>query len=105
MGNIWLVIVGVIGLVLAAFIRPERAVCPKGWYVEGVRRAGDTQCRPEIPDDPRDWPGDDPRDTVHRDLKPYNAELPMQIYCTGGSQPIVVNDRTVGCQMGARYQE
>lgn len=67
--------------------------CPTGWYVEGVRPSGYTQCRPvppahcgeAVPPDNKPCPHDD-------------RVLPMVIVCTGGAHPITVGDRTVGCQ-------
>ena len=102
MENVWLVFVFVVGVIVSLFVRPERAQCPPGWFVEGVRRDGGTHCRRVIPDDPLDWPGDDRRDRGRRDVKPDDTSLPMQIYCTGGSVPIVVDERTVGCQHNAQ---
>lgn len=104
MDNVWLVIVFMIGGAVASVMKPQRAQCPKGWFVEGVRSSGATQCRRELVDDPLDWPGEDRRDRDRRDIKPDNVALPLQVYCTGGSLPIVVDSRTVGCQMGVHYQ-
>lgn len=99
MENIWLVFVFAVGIVVSFFfVRPERARCPSGWFVEGVRPSGVSHCRRAPPDDPLDWPGNDPRDRGDRDVKPDNAVLPVRVYCTGGSIPIVVDERTVGCQ-------
>ena len=72
---------------------PNRATCPPGWFVEGVRPTGATQCRPNppahcgepVPPDNGPCPRDD-------------RMIPLEIYCTGGSHAIVVNERTVGCQ-------
>ena len=64
-------------LLCAAFVvHPTRARCPDAWWVNGVRPSGDLACRPA-----------DGRD----------VEIHSRVYCTGGSSPIVVDDRTVGC--------
>ncbi len=66
--------------------RPHRARCTRGFYAEGVSMDGKTTCRQSPP---LAWP----------DERYFPAETyPMQIYCTGGSRPIVVDHRTVGCQ-------
>lgn len=68
-------------------------VCRPGWYVEGVRPTGASQCRP-VP----------PRN-CGEPVPPFNLPCPKDprvepigIYCTGGSHPIVVNAQTIGCQ-------
>lgn len=66
--------------------------CPKGWHHEGVRPSGEYECIPQ-PVGP-DWPGYSFPD---RSVVPP-GRLRSRIYCTGGSQPVVVDERTVGCQ-------
>lgn len=81
-------------LCLVAVVRhPQQARCPGDWSVMGVRESGYTICTPPPPPNCGEPTGayqqpcpDDPR------------ELGIQIYCTGGSLPIVVDSRTVGCQ-------
>lgn len=89
-----LAVLGFIAMAGAAMWHPaNRATCPAGWYIEGVRSSGQTQCRPvppahcgePVPPDNVPCPRDDRR-------------IPIAIYCTNGQQPIVVNERTVGCQ-------
>lgn len=67
--------------------------CERGWYLEGVRPTGYTQCRPVPPA------------YCGEPVPPFNKPCPKDtrtqaivIYCTGGSLPIVVDSRTVGCQ-------
>jgi hypothetical protein len=60
----------------ACATRPTHARCPPDWWINGVRPSGELGCRPA-----------DGRD----------IEIHSRIYCTGGSVPIVVDDRTVGC--------
>jgi hypothetical protein len=77
----------------SAVVQPRRATCPTGWSVEGVRPSGRTQCRPvppahcgePVPPDNKPCPRDE-------------RAIRLEIYCTNGQQPIVVNERTVGCQ-------
>ncbi len=88
----------VLVVVGATFIRPTRATCPAGSYVEGVgtgayRPAGRTQCLSVEPD--YDCSG---ANTCHGRAPRWR--VPMQIYCSGGTAPIVVDERTVGCQRG-----
>lgn len=71
-------------------IRPQHARCPRGWYVEGVRESGRTQCRPVPPV----MCGDGSYDPCPQD----DRALPLQIYCTNGTRPIVVDNRAIGCQ-------
>lgn len=78
-------------LLLAQFTRPTTARTPEGWYVNGIRPDGryevrmapilrEKKCSPSCvnPDEP---------DLHYR----------SRIYCTGGSRPIVINHRRVGC--------
>lgn len=81
-------------LLWMAVTRPDHAACPRGWRHEGVRRDGSFSClRPLL--------GDPDYDGVHgwpdRSVQPP-GELWGRIYCTGGAAPIVVDQRTVGCQ-------
>ena len=94
MDELKFIALGLVVLLAAAVIRPTRARCPAGFFVEGVRPSGTTQCLPVGPPSPScagavicpDTPG------------PAHG-IPIQIYCTGGSIPIVVDGRTVGCTM------
>jgi hypothetical protein len=81
-------------LCAAMAMHPTESTCPEGWYVEGIRPTGRYRCRPRslLPDHPaRGHERDDPDDpaTWH--------EIHGAIYCTGGSFPIVVSARVVGC--------
>lgn len=67
--------------------------CAPGWYLEGVRPSGYTQCRPVPPS----YCGE-PVPPFNRPCPHDERSSPMVIYCTGGAHPIVVNARTVGCQ-------
>ena len=82
-----------IALAVGSFMRPKRAQCPPNEFVEGVRRDGSTRCaRDDSP--PQDCRG-------ARACHPtgeWTYTRPLQIYCTGGSVPIVVDSRTIGCQ-------
>jgi hypothetical protein len=73
-------------------LRPAHARCPPDWYVEGVRPSGVSRC---LPSPPRDCGEPVP---PHNGPCPADArELPVRIYCTGGSRAIVVDERTIGC--------
>lgn len=68
----------------------ERATCPPGMYAEGVRPSGETSCVASPP------PGcEEPVGTWYACPEP--RRFPTRIHCTGGSRPIVVDERTVGC--------
>ncbi len=75
-----------VDVVLVADGLPDRAL-------EGVRATGRTQCLSVEPDydcsGGRACHGHAPR-----------WRVPMQIHCTGGTAPIVVDERTVGCMRG-----
>lgn len=77
-------------IAIAAVADPRRANCPAGWHVEGVRPSGATTCRraPQI---------DTAEDDAHPEPDPAYG---IAIHCTGGTSPIVVDERTVGCQRG-----
>lgn len=92
----FVVVLSVLLLVAFAIVRPERATCPPGSYVEGVRPSGATQCLSVEPD--YDCSG---ANRCHG--RAARWRVPMRIACTGGMRPIVVDGRTVGCQRGG-YQ-
>lgn len=85
-------LLGLVVLLAFAFARPERATCPAGYYVEGIRPSGSTLCRRSETGGP-DCAGAAACPDIEIDRHP----IPLQIYCTGGSTPIVVDARTVGC--------
>ena len=71
--------------------QPHRATCPQGWWVEGIRPDGTTQCRPNQQDVPSDLPGGP-------DIPTDSRILPMWIQCNGEKEiPLVINERTVEC--------
>lgn len=73
-------------IVVAAVVQPERAQCPRGSYLHtGVRMSGRFECARTLLG--RENDAEQPPGILHG-----------RIYCTGGSSPIVVNERTVGCQ-------
>lgn len=82
-------------LLVASVTHPRSAKCPPGWaLLTGIRESGRFACYPPaIGDDYRDARG-----IVHDDSYQPPGELDGQIYCTGGTRPIVVDYRTVGCQ-------
>ncbi len=82
-------------IVAAVLTRPDHAQCPINMYVNGVRPTGDYACRPVPPRQSREEIAPFPRLTP---LPGEDLELRGAIYCTGGSSPIVVDYRTVGCE-------
>lgn len=75
-GDVLAALASIFLLCWSCALRPTRARCPDAWWVNGVRPSGVWGCRP----------------ADGRDL-----EIQSRVYCTGGSIPIVVDDRTVGC--------
>lgn len=86
-------------IVVAIAARPTRAQCPRGFYLDaGIRTSGPDvgafSCRrPPIG-------GDDDVLTGRETAIEQPGVLRSRIYCTGGTMPVVVNHRTVGCQRG-----
>lgn len=78
---------------LFALTRPVQLQCPPGYFVEGVRPTGASRCLEDMPGGP------DCRGARACTDERVQRELPLQIYCTGGTCPIVGRDgRTIGCQ-------
>jgi hypothetical protein len=82
-------LLGIAIVIASAFVHPNRAVCPPRFWVNGIRIDGSFACLRAL-----DVEGDGPPD----------AELAGALYCTGGQLPIVVDERTVGCQLGGWRQ-
>ncbi len=82
---------------VAAVTRPSSGTCPPHHQVSGINRAGVWTCRP-LSTQP------DPGSRVVEDKTLDARELQSAIYCSGGSEPIVVDDRTVGCMRGGWRQ-
>lgn len=82
---------GTLALLVAIVVAPPIARCRDGFYVEGVRPSGKSTCR-EIPP-----PGcGEPKWTPPC---PEPRTMPIRIYCTGGTVPLVLDDgETIGCQ-------
>lgn len=77
-------------------LAPTHTRCHPGYYVNGVTPQGAYRCR-QIPrlqraeESPPHWkPADD--------LPGEGREYGGNVYCTGGTHPIVVNWETIGCQ-------
>lgn len=87
------ILVGTIVLFTSTFVRNDRFTCPGGFYAEGVRPNGDSQCR-QVP------PAGcgEPRPPNDRPCVGEGYVIPSKVYCTNGTSPILVNERTVGCQ-------
>lgn len=82
-------------LTYAWCVHPARARCPAGHDLRtGIRRDGHFECWPAVVGDPLyDGAAGYPERGRQSD-----AILTGRIYCTGGTQPIIVDYRTVGCQ-------
>ena len=70
-------------ITMCAIARPQRLSCPAGFYVNGVRETGASECI---------------RDSVDP------ASFGVRIYCTNGLVPIVDDrdGRTIACKRGPR---
>jgi hypothetical protein len=74
-------------------VRPTSARCPPQHDLRtGIRADGRFECWPQLRADP-EW--DDTRDGTGVQS---SVTIPGRIYCTGGTRPIVIDYRTVGCQ-------
>lgn len=89
------VLVSTLVLVAGRVIRPTHAQCPVFWHNNGIRPSGTFGCTRNPVGDP-EWDGTYQRQPDRSVVPP--GEIDGQIYCTGGTHPIVVDDRTVGCQ-------
>lgn len=82
------VLIGFVAACIVAtfmMLAPRKATCRKGMYqAHGVTPSGKYLCRDVVPEGRED------------EIEP--EEYGGSIYCTGGSRPIVINERTVGCQ-------
>lgn len=84
-------------LALACLARPHRARCPIGYDLRtGIRPSGEFTCWPN-PSGPLEWDGTWGR--PERSRQP-DGVIESRIFCTGGTRPVVVGDREVGCQRG-----
>lgn len=92
------ILLSLIVFFVTAVTRPDHARCPDGFHLDGARSDGVYRCRPRstLPDRPSR--GHEPDDVDDPTLD--DRELLGRIYCTGGTSPIVVDEKTVGCQRG-----
>ena len=78
--------------VLIILLLLSRASCPPGWSVNGIRPSGEYECLGELRP-----PGcGEPDATSPPCMRPASSR--GRLYCTGGTIPIVVDHKTVGCQ-------
>lgn len=73
----------------------QRCPAPPGWYAERVRPSGSYELAPVL-----GRPQDDLDDARARREIAGPAPVDGWIICTGGARAIVVDYRTVGCQLG-----
>jgi hypothetical protein len=85
-------------LLLTVVLCRDHERCPDGWWVEGVRPSGVYDCR-HVPvgDDVR-LPGGLVED---RSVQPPGV-LDGRIFCVAGSEPRVIDARTVACRKDSR---
>ena len=91
--------------VTAMWCVPKIGNCPPGYDLRtGIRRSGEYECWPH-PMAPKNWDGrlgpvEDWDGTYLRPERSLQSDRTVhgRIYCTNGTQPVVVNERTVGCQ-------
>ena len=92
LGDLFFVITIFAAMLSALAMQPERAECPRGFYVNGVRPSGRYECRPSPYRFPAevnlpnmwDWTPDPP------------GAFTAQIKCKHGT-PRVVDSRRVAC--------
>lgn len=87
-------LVSLLLFVVCMICRPSRFVCPRDWHVASMHESGQFSCVPRPIGDP-DYDGTWLR-PEHGTQPP--GELRGLIYCTGGTCPVVVDDRVVSCQ-------
>jgi hypothetical protein len=87
-------LVSLLVMITMAVCRPDRARCPSGTHNEGVRPSGAFECVRDLVGGENDSPGGE-----STAIEPH-GKIAGQLYCTNGSQPIVVDYQTVGCQIG-----
>lgn len=97
-----LAFVSMVLLCITFATHPIRARCPAGWGLDtGVRRDGSFECWSPPASECRDAMPGRASDECHARF-PAPVHIDSQIRCTGGTEPIVVDERTVGCQRGGR---
>jgi len=75
-------------LIGSSIVQPAAATCPVGTYLHtGVRADGRFECARSLVGPENDA------------VQPPGV-LGGRVHCTGGSRPIVVNERVAGCQRG-----
>lgn len=88
------VIVGwIVALALVFVSRPTRVTCREGYFVDGVRPNGKSTCR-QVPPKNCGEPSGPWKQACPKDVGDYE----VAVHCTSGTRPIVVNERTIGCQ-------
>jgi hypothetical protein len=92
-------IVAFVVTVMLASVLPPVAQCPRGWNLqEGVRRdgpdVGEFACYAPLPP----CCGEPAGKLECQRQCPAVDRFHSRIYCTGGAKPIIVDERTVGCQ-------
>ena len=73
--------------------QPVTAMCPRGWYVNGVPTSGITSCVLA----PAGRGDDECVAGGHCTFSDPLVALPLQIYCHRNASPRVLDDRRIGC--------
>ena len=85
--EILLALLAVCVMAMGSLMRPTYARCPDGWYVaEGAPTSGASACRVEEPEKPSPCAGK----RRCPDLPDLRPRIPIQIYCTKPTRPVIV---------------
>lgn len=87
----------IIVLLISMATKPQHAKCPAGFVVANVRTSSQLEPRGTFTCDRPALGGDSDVKTGKITARPQPGEIKGRLYCTGGSSPIVVDSRTVGC--------
>lgn len=84
---------------LATEPRPRTVACERGFYLNGVRPSGETECIQVSPVTPGDECGRG--ETCSGDW-PDMPSYPVRVWCDEGEMAVVVDERTARCMRGSR---
>lgn len=90
-------VISFVVMLACVMLRPTTVRAPRGWTVEGVRPSGETTMVPVPPRYCEDEADGEQRTPCPDDPRAIDA----QIFCDGGTVPIVADERTVRCQRQA----
>lgn len=87
----------IIVLLVSMVTQPTRAQCPRGFVVANVRTSSQFEPRGTFTCDRPALGGDTDVLTGKSTAIVQPGEIKGRLYCTGGSSPIIVDSRIVGC--------